>query len=342
MLLSRPLLAAGAAAFLLIAGCQNLETEGRSCADPAVLAAAPADTAALFAPGVVNRGLACRDVAVAPGGDEIWWCEQVGNFRHSVLTVARRVDGAWREPETAPFSGDPRWRDIEPAFSLDGRTLYFASDRPADGDGPAVEHTAIWRVRRTAQGWDAPERLPDAVNDGATFFPSPTADGTLYLTRDLEGGVSAVFRSRLVDGQYAPAEMLPAQVNAGRTRFNAVVDPDERFLIVPIFGLPDSRGGVDYYLVARNADDTWQEPVNLGDAVNSEARQEWSAALAPDGGALYFMSDRALPPAADAAPLTRARLRELHNAPGTGQSGIWWIDARAVEVLRPFLREPAS
>lgn len=334
----RPLLLSCALALVLPSALGCGDPVGRSAsADPGLLGAAPPDTAALFAPGVVNRGLPCRDVAVAPGGDEIWWCEQVGDFRHSVLTVARRVGGVWRDPAVAPFSGDPRWRDIEPAFSPDGGTLFFASDRPASGDGPAAETTAIWRVAREGDGWSAPERLPDAVNDGDTFFPSPTADGTLYVTRDLEGGVSAVFRSRFVDGAYQPAEMLPPQVNAGRTRFNAMVDPRERFLIVPIFGLPDSHGGVDYYLVARNADDTWEEPVNLGDAVNSDARREWSAALDPAGGSLYFMSDRPLPQPADAPRLTRERLRELHGSPGTGQSGIWWIDARAVAPLRPYL-----
>jgi hypothetical protein len=321
--------------FLTLAGCK-VATDQSAPADFSILAAAAPDSAALFAPGVVNRGLPCRDVAIAPGGDEIWWCEQVGDGSFSTLITARRVGGVWQEPAVAPFSGDPRWRDIEPAFSHDGRTLFFASDRPASGDGPASEHMAIWRVHRTAECWSLPDRLPDTVNEGPTFFPSPAADGTLYLTRDLEGGVSAIFRSRLDDGVYQPAEMLPPQVNAGRTRFNAVVDPQERFLIVPIFGLSDSRGGVDYYLVVRNLDDTWQDPVNLGDAVNSDARREWSAALSPDGSALFFMSDRPVPMLGDAPRLSRERLRVLHQTPGTGQAGIWWINTGAVAPLRPY------
>lgn len=320
----------------------------RDAADPPASAAhqtafdatAP-DVAALFAPGVVNRGLPCRDLAIAPDGAEIWWCEQVGDARHSVLVVARRVRGAWQEPMVAPFSGDPRWRDLEPAFGHDGGTLFFASDRPASGDGPTAAPMAIWSVRRNGDGWSEPSRLPDAVNDGPTFFPSPTADGSLYVTRDLEGGVSAIYRSRLVGGVYQPAELLPEQVNAGRTRFNACVDPQERFLIVPIFGLPDSRGGVDYYLVARDADDSWHDPVNLGDPVNSDARREWSATLSPDGGALFFMSDRPLPIADDAPRLTRDRLRALHGTPGTGQSGIWWINTSAVAPLRPYVATTA-
>jgi len=333
-------------AVLTLVGCQ-VATDRSAPDGLSLLAAAAPDSATLFAPGVVNRGLPCRDVAVAPDGDEIWWCEQVGDARFSALIMARRVGGVWQEPAVAPFSGDPRWRDLEPAFSHDGKTLFFASDRPASGDGPATAPMAIWRVHRTAAGWSLPDRLPDTVNDGPTFFPSPAADGTLYLTRDLEGGVSAIFRSRLDDdGVYQPAEMLPPQVNAGRTRFNAVVDPQQRFLIVPIFGLADTRGGVDYYLVARNPDDTWQEPVNLGDTVNSEARREWSAALSPDGNTLFFMSDRPVPLLVDAPRLNRDRLQILHGTPGTGQTGIWWIRTGAVAPLQPYaaagVRTPAS
>ena len=51
------------------------------------------------------------------------------------------------------------------------------------------------------------------------------------------------------------------------------------------------------------------------------------------------MSDRALPAPADAPRLTRERLRALQASPGNGQSGIWWIDAKAVAPLRPYLAE---
>lgn len=313
-------------------GCNNLETGSADLG-----AAPPTDKAHLFAPGVVNRGLPCRDVAQTPDGDVMVWCELVGNFHRAVITEARRVNGAWGNPRIASFSTDSRWKNFEPAFSRDGRRLFFVSDRPLAGEGPPEEVSNIWVVDRTESGWGVPTPLPEAVNEGDTFFPSVTRDGTLYLTKNLEGGESAIFRSRLVGGQYQTAMRLPEQVNAGRTRFNAMVDADERFLIVPVFGLADSRGGVDYYLVARNSDDTWADPVNMGDLVNSAARQEWSPSLAPDGSAFFFMSDRPDSSRDDANPLTRESLRELHNTSGCGQMGIWWIDAHAVDVLRPYL-----
>jgi len=313
-------------------GCHNLETGSADLG-----AAPPTDEAQLFAPGVVNRGLPCRDISQTSDGDLMVWCELVGNFHRAVITEARRVDGKWGAPRVASFSTNPRWKNFEPAFSRDGRRLFFVSDRPLTGEGPPEEVSNIWVVHRTANGWGEPTPLPEAVNEGDTFFPSLTNDGTLYLTRDLDGGESAIFRSRLVDGQYQKVERLPEQVNAGRTRFNAMVDANERFLIVPVFGMADTRGGVDYYLVARNPDDTWNDPVNMGDLVNSVARQEWSPWLAPDGSAFFFMSDRPDNSLVEFNPLTREGLRELHNTSGCGQMGIWWVDAHAVDVLRPYL-----
>ena len=38
--------------------------------------------------------------------------------------------------------------------------------------------------------------------EGSEFFPSVTADGTLYFTRDEEYRSSFIYRSRLVDGRY--------------------------------------------------------------------------------------------------------------------------------------------
>ena len=61
-------------------------------------------------------------------------------------------------------------------------------------------------------------------------------------------------------------EKLPPQVNSGRSQFNAFVAPDESYLIVPIEGRSDSIGGCDYYVVFRNPDDRWSEPINLGPA----------------------------------------------------------------------------
>jgi hypothetical protein len=184
--------------------------------------------------------------------------------------------------------------------------------------------------------WGEPYRLPDIINDGsANFYPSVTEDGTLYFTRDLPDGGNAIFRSSRIDGEYAAPERLPERVNATRNQFNAFVAPDESYLIVPIYGLEDSHGSTDYYIVFRNPDDTWSDPINLGDKINTEGGLEYAPYVSPDGKYFFFMSGRSRAVELAGSMLTARKLHELHNSPETGLPCIWWVDASFLQALRP-------
>ncbi len=139
----------------------------------------------------------------------------------------------------------------------------------------------------------------------------------------------------LFDGDYAEPERLPEEVNATRNQFNAFVAPDESYVIVPIFGMPDSLGSTDYYIVFRGQDDTWSDPINLGEKINTEGGLEYAPYVSPDGKYFFFMSARndAVKIAGDR--LSAAKMQELHNRPGAGLPGIWWVEASFLSDLRP-------
>jgi hypothetical protein len=294
----------------------------------------PPAVPALFAPGIVNLGLATRDVAMTPAGDEIYFGVSVGEFVLSTVLVSRRLESGWTRPEVASFAADPRYKVMEPCISPDGALLFFASDRPRDGDGPVRPDHDIWFAERGPGGWGEPRPVPGGVNSEAPdFYPSVARNGTLYFTRDdTTTGVSELRRATRTGGVWNESERLPDALQLGRSRFNAWVDPDERFLIVPAYGMPDTRGGTDYYLV-RRLGDGWSAPANLGDAVNTADRSEYSACLSPDGRALFFMSARNDLTARAPRPLTLEALRSLNNAPGNGRSAIWWVDAGFLKEL---------
>jgi hypothetical protein len=289
----------------------------------------------LFAPGVVSTGLATRDVAMTPDGDELYFSVTVG--ARTMIMVTKMKDGVWTEPEVAPFSG--RYQDIEPCISPDGRRFFFLSTRPQPGqeEKPGWVYQDIWAMDREGDGWGEPYTLGLPVNsDAPEYFPSVTADGTLYFTREGADRASATYRSRLVDGVYSEAEKLGPEVNCGRNRFNVFIAPDESFAIVPALGREDSLGGVDYYVVFRSEDDVWSEPINLGEAVNQPEGREWSASLSPDGKYLFFMSSRTTTEAG--LTLTGNTINELLTLsaqPGQGSSDIWWVSAEVIERLRP-------
>jgi hypothetical protein len=295
----------------------------------------PGDEARLFAPGVVSTGLYERDFAVTPDGSEIFFCVVLGSFEHSTIVTTRLENGFWTPPEVASFSG--RYKDLEPAISPDGTKLFFMSYRPRAGETEPREDSDIWVVDRADGQWGEPYNLGSPVNtDGSEFFPSVTADGTIYITRDEPDRTSFIYRSRLVDGAYTEPEKLGPGVNSTPLQFNSYVAPDERYLIYGVFGREDSVGGADYYVSFRDEDDTWTGPVNLGERVNTEGSLEYSPYVSPDGKYLFFMAARNAFNGGNLEPrATYEFLRTLHGEPGNGSPDIYWIDATFIETLRP-------
>jgi len=317
---------------LLLAACGTARESFPVLSGPWLGQTPPGAEPELFAPGIVSTGMFVRDIAMTPEGDEIYWCVIGANYTWTAIMGSRLEQGRWTEPRALPFSVRPGVYVIEPHISADGRHFYFVSNDPA-GQGQD-----IYVCDRQEREWGEPYRLAPPVNSANDeFFPSLTRDGTWYFTRRLVGEVeNAIWRSRLVDGQYEEPVRLPGQVNCGTNRFNAFIDPDERYLIVGVAGMQDSYGGTDYYVVFRSDDDRWSEPVNMGEKINTASPMDYAPYVSPDGRYFFFMTDRRDDDAVTAcagAPLSR--LLELHASPRNGFPDIWWVEAAFIEDLRP-------
>jgi hypothetical protein len=297
---------------------------------------APPETPEPFAAGVVCTGMLTRDMAVTPDARALYWGVQLANFKVATILFSKQVDGRWIQPQVAPFAQNGQYRYLEPALSPDGNRLYFVSDQPDSATGKTGTNMDIWFVQRTDQGWSEPRRLPDPVNSGMMeYFPSITREGTIYFTReDTETHQGFIYRCRPRGNGYADPEKLPASVNAGRARYNAFIDPDERFMILAIWGREDSFGSTDYYIVFRDENDTWSGPVNLGGMINTAGGQEYSASISPDGRAFFFMSGRVSPELVDVERYTLPVLNQIHGHIQNGTPCIYWVDASFIDALR--------
>lgn len=286
----------------------------------------------LFAPGIVSTGMFTRDVAITPDGKEIYFCVALGNYTYSTILYTKEVDGKWQAPEIVPFSGGPGVMDLEPALSADGSKLFFLSNRPDGDEAPGDQD--IWFVERTTDGWGQPMNLGSPVNtDGGEFYPSLTREGTIYFTRNEKGSqLNQIFRSHWENGSFQQPELLPEQVNCGSNRFNAFISPDESFMIVPATGMSDAFDGVDYYIVFRDMNDRWSEPINMGTRVNQDNARAWSPYLSPDGKYFFFMATRTHE--IEQEDWNYETLKELNNAPGNGNASIYWMDAGFIRILK--------
>lgn len=296
-------------------------------------AATPASAAAeLIADGALAAGASAYNPSLAPDGRTLVFARSAPGFRHPVIHVARLVAGRWTTPVPVPFT-DPRWGDSDPTLTPDGRTLYFISDRPADG--PAGRDSTrrdldVWRVRRepTRDGerWGTPERLGPEVNTRNQELGPSWRDGVLYFASARRAGVGGLdlWAARdLGDGRFAPAEPFGGALNTPASESDPELSPDGRTLLF----WSDRAGGTgsaDLYASRRGADGAWSPPVALRGAANS-AWFDFTPSFSPDGRWLYFASDR--PIGADAR---EAGAADARPAAGEGPAHVRRVRASAV------------
>lgn len=227
-------------------------------------------TLEVFAEGIVSTHLYERDLAISPDGNEVIFT--VGDYKQSRRCLVRLVrrDGKWGEKEILKFSG--KYQDIEPAFSVDGNRLFFASNRPVDNDSTRTDYN-IWVADKTGDAWSDPQPLSAVINSAQDeFYPSVAGNGNLYFTATRESGIGSedIFVSRWVDGAYAEPEPLDSAINTRTYEFNAYVSPDEDLIIFSSFGRKDDLGGGDLYMSKKDESGQWQPAVNMGPKINSK------------------------------------------------------------------------
>ncbi|HEV3040038.1 MAG TPA: hypothetical protein VHA33_19895 [Candidatus Angelobacter sp.] len=255
----------------------------------------PADSPDAPTPELIGEGTVSTPAdefggALSLDGTSLYYDITVPPHYLYVLCESRLINGKWQKPEVLPFSG--LYRDSDPVLTPDGKTLLFASDRPRHG--VASNRFYIWAADKTATGWSKLRALEGPVNsEGSQVFASMARNGNLYFTSDRNNGRFDIYRSRFVNGEYQPAEDLGENVNGeGIWSLEALVAPDESYLLIGSFGRQPSFGNSDLF-ISYNQNGTWSKPKNLGPVINTAAR-EYSPRVTPDGKWLFFTSERGM------------------------------------------------
>lgn len=179
-----------------------------------------------------------------------------------------------------------------------------------------------------------PKNIGTPINGpGNEWFPCVTAAGTLYFGSDRPGGRGRtdIYRSRVVNGEYAAPENLGAAINSPADEYECMVAADESFLILMASGRPDGLGDGDLY-ISLNEDGRWTPAQNLGSPINSSAL-EISPYLSPDGGYLFFTSSRRRAKEAKQRRDYAELIAELRG-PGNGLGDIYQVDLAVVNAKR--------
>lgn len=170
----------------------------------------------------------------SPDGREAFFFRGDRTFSHYRLFHSRCANGRWSAPVQPDFAAPPRFDEADPAFSQDGRQLYFVSSRedPRPQDEADLD---IWMVERDAQGgWGKPVLLPEPVNSpGAELLPRPQPDGSLVFGSDRAGGLGGndIYVARQATDGWRVENVGP-QVNTKFNEYEAEVSRDGKLMIV--------------------------------------------------------------------------------------------------------------
>ena len=188
--------------------------------------------------------------------------------------------------------------EYAPVLTADGRTLYFCGHGRADNIGGEDMFTSLKQIDGT---WSKPR----AMNEFNTPFgnEAPLAvspDGNMLL---IYKDSNIYFATKRYQGWSAMQKMEELNsINAWDADASFSPDGNAIFFISDRHGNigrhhpheelfhGSQSGNTDIYVCVKKSDDSWSEPVNLGNVINTPFAER-SPMLAPDMKTLYFSSD---------------------------------------------------
>ncbi|MCS7003766.1 MAG: OmpA family protein [Cytophagales bacterium] len=208
-------------------------------------------------------------------------------------------------------------KDYNPVISLDGNTLFFTRKNPETGED-------IYIATKKNGQWQKAELLEGVINTRSHEVPlSISADGktlVIYgnyailpqfshlLSKESKLGKGDIYFAEFFDGKWGTVDVFKYPINTPNYETGLSFTADKKAVLFS----SDRKGAVggylpnyhpdylyyhgagefnlDLYVCTRNSNGTWNEPINLGNVINTPFAEK-NPILHPDGKTLYFSSD---------------------------------------------------
>jgi outer membrane protein OmpA-like peptidoglycan-associated protein len=201
----------------------------------------------------------------------------------------------FEDPQQLPTTVNSGAEESLPLFSPDGNTMYFVRTFHPDNQGGKKGGQAIWYATRGEDGvWSSAKNDLSALNTkGNNAVAGVSADGnTIYLVNTYEKkGLTGVgiSKSTLTDGKWSePVKLNVPGINPITDSYSFYMTPEEDVLFISMEDKA-TKGKNDIYISTKDAQGSWNVPVNMGDRVNTTAH-EISPFLSHDRTRLFFSS----------------------------------------------------
>jgi hypothetical protein len=158
-------------------------------------------------------------------------------------------NGEWQNEKYFTYNGS-NFSTAYPTFSADGKTLYFASNRP-DGFG-GFDIFVTYKVGNT---WTTPENLGPTVNSQGNEI-APFFDGQdLYFASDWHKGMGGfdVFRAGKTGGTWDRVYHLDNQINSPKDDYGFIYDKNKNIGYL-VSNRDGGKGNEDIYRISKSSD----------------------------------------------------------------------------------------
>lgn len=170
-----------------------------------------------------NEGAQC----ISPDGHYLFYtlCNTDFGYGSCDLYWAKRIGNRWSRPKNFDAPVCTKYWESQPAIAPDGKTIYFASNRPGGYGG-----IDLWKTEMTEEGvFSIPENLGPEINtSGDETAPFIHVDGrTLYFVSDGHvgmGGKDIFFSSLGLDGKWQTPVNLGSPINTANDEINIVIN----------------------------------------------------------------------------------------------------------------------
>jgi Tol biopolymer transport system component len=274
----------------------------------------PGMEAVLFAEGIVSTdSIEHSAPAFSPDGRLVLWTK-IYKGKPAFLVEMKNEKGRWSQPARPSFAS-PDADDFYPAFSYDGKKLFFSSRRPLPSGYPKNEDMWIWVVERKWNGWGTPVPLDSNIMKGFEYAHSVSKRGTIFFSSRRPGTRAFdIFSAKWINNKYQEPKLLNDAINTVGYEDGPFIAPDESYLIFESQRAESVEGSIDLFISFKQKDGNWGKPKNMGPRINTKYAERF-AMLSPDGKYLFFGSNR----------------RQLTD---NLYFDIYWIDARVINELK--------